>query len=282
VRVPSPALVLGAITSIQFGAALAATMFDTVGAAGAVTLRLVSASLILLALWRPRLRGRTARELRLATVFGLILGGMNLSFYESLDRIPLGIAVSLEFVGPLTVAVVGSKRRLDLLWVALAAAGIVALTRGSTHTLDGLGVALALLAGALWGLYIVVNARVGRVFEGSSGLALAMGVAALAVLPAGIAQAGSNLLAARSLLLGAAVGVLSSAIPYTFELEALRRIEPPVFGVLMSLEPAVAALAGLLVLGQTLGARTLAGMALVVAASIGVSRGMGSAPAPVG
>ncbi len=271
-RTPSAALVLGAIASVQLGAAVATKLFARIGPAGAVTLRLVAAAVVLLALWRPRARGRGARELRLAALFGLILAGMNLSFYEALDRIPLGIAVSVEFVGPLAVAVAGSRRRLDLLWVALAAAGILALTQARAHGFDGVGLGLALLAGCLWGAYIVVNASVGRAFADASGLALAMGVGAIAVLPFGIAAAGGRLLEPRSLALGAVVGVLSSAVPYSFELEALRRIAAAVFGVLMSLEPAVAALAGFLVLGQGLSARAIGGMALVVAASVGASR----------
>jgi inner membrane transporter RhtA len=272
-RAPSGGLVVGAIASVQFGSALAATLFASVGPAGAVCLRLVSGAIVLLALWRPRLRGRTRRELALAAAFGLVLAGMNLSFYEALHRIPLGIAVAIEFAGPLAVAVAGSRRRLDLLWVALAAGGILALTRGAAHGLDALGVALALTAGALWGTYILLNARLGRVFAGSTGLTLAMCVAALAILPAGIAGGGAQLLEPHSLAIGVAVGLLSSVIPYSFELEALRRIAPHVFGVLMSLEPAMAALAGFIVLGQTLAARALLGIALVVIASIGASRG---------
>ena len=184
---------------------------------------------------------------------------MNLSFYEAVDRIPLGIAVSIEFVGPLVVAVAGSRRPTDLLWVALAAGGILALTHGSSGPLDGLGIALALAAGGFWGLYIVLNARVGRMFADSSGLTLALCLAALVMLPVGIASAGSALLSAEALALGCAVGILSSAIPYSFEVEALRRIAPAAFGVLMSLEPAMAALAGFLVLGQSLGLRALLG-----------------------
>ncbi len=272
-RVPSPALVLGAIGSIQFGAALATTLFSRVGPGGAVAARLVTATVILLAIWRPRLRGRTRRELLLAGLFGVILGGMNLMFYEALDRIPLGIAVTIEMVGPLSVAVAGSRRARDLLWVALAAAGILALTQGRAHGLDPVGVGLALGAGCLWGLYILVNARVGRAFTGGTGLALAMIPASLIVLPVGIAQAGARLVSLHALAVGTAVGLLSSAIPYTLEMEALRRIAAPVFGVLMSLEPGVAALAGFLVLGQAMSARSLVGIALVVAASIGCSRG---------
>ncbi|HEX5224825.1 MAG TPA: EamA family transporter [Solirubrobacteraceae bacterium] len=280
-RVPSGGLVIGAIASVQFGAAIAATLFSRVGPGGAVLLRLASASIVLGALWRPRVRDRSGRQLRLAFLFGAILAGMNLTFYEALDRIPLGIAVAVEFVGPLTVAVLGSRRRLDLVWIVLAAAGIVALTRGRAHGLDALGLLYALLAGALWGCYIVVNARIGRAFEGASGLTLAMWVAALIAVPFGIADAGGHLLHAHSLLLGAAVGVLSSAIPYSFELEALRRIAQHVFGVLMSLEPAVAALAGFVVLGQSLSARALLGITLVIVASAGAARGARAAPVAV-
>ncbi len=247
-------------------------LFARVGPGGAVLLRLVSASVVLLVLWRPRTRGHTRRELLLAGVFGVVLAGMNLSFYHAIHRIPLGIAVTIEFVGPLAVAVGGSRRRRDLVRVALAAVGILALTHGGTHGLDGLGVGLALLAGCLWGAYILLNARVGKAFAGGSGLTLSMCVGSVAALPAGLIEGGSKLLEPRSLALGAAVGILSSAIPYSFELEALRRIAPSVFGVLMSLEPAMAALAGLIVLGQGLSARALAGMALVVAASVGAAR----------
>jgi inner membrane transporter RhtA len=270
-RAPSAGLVVGAIASVQFGSALAAKLFARVGPDGAVSLRLVSASVVLLAVWRPRLRARARGELVLAGAFGLVLAGMNLSFYNALDRIPLGIAVSIEFLGPLAVAVGGSRRRIDLLWVALAAVGILALTHGGAHRLSGLGVAFALVAACLWGAYILLNARLGREFEGGTGLALSMCVASAAALPAGVIEGGANLLEPRSLALGAAVGMLSSAIPYSFELEALRRIAVNVFGVLMSLEPAMAALAGLLVLGQGLTARALVGIALIVLASTGAS-----------
>jgi inner membrane transporter RhtA len=282
-RAPSPALVIGAIASVQFGSAIATTLFARIGPGGAVWLRLLFGTAILLALWRPHLRLReyTRHQLLLACLFGLVLGFMNLSFYSALHRIPLGIAVTLEFVGPLTVAVAGSRRRIDLLWVAIAAAGIIALTQGDTGHLNAVGVGLALLAGALWGTYIIVNARVGQAFSGGTGLALAMCVASLAILPFGIAQGGSQLLEPRSLALGAAIGLLSSAIPYSFEVEALRRIRPSVFGVLMSIEPAMAALAGFIVIGQGLSARTLLGMALVVVASVGAARRTSEAPIAV-
>jgi inner membrane transporter RhtA len=281
VRTPSSALVLGAIASVQFGSAIAATLFAQIGPGGAVWLRLLFGTIVLVAVWRPRVRERTRRELLLAGLFGLILAGMNLSFYSALHRIPLGIAVTIEFVGPLTVAIAGSRRALDLLWVAFAAAGILALTHGGVHHLDGLGVGLALLAGTFWAGYILVNARLGRAFEDGAGLSLAMCVAVVVMIPFGLGQGGSHLLEPRSLLLGGAVGMLSSAIPYSFEVEALRRIVPSVFGVLMSIEPAMAALAGFIVLGQGLEARELLGIALVVIASVGAARRTREAPVAV-
>src|SRR5580704_5058265 len=165
VRAPSAGLVVGAIASVQLGSSLADTLFQRLGPGGTVFLRLATAAIILLALWRPRVRGRSKRELGLAGAFGVVLAGMNLSFYEALDRIPLGVAVAIEFVGPLAVAVSGSRRRVDLLWVALAALGVLVLTRGGAHGLDGPGVALAFAAGCMWAAYIVLNARLGRAFE---------------------------------------------------------------------------------------------------------------------
>jgi inner membrane transporter RhtA len=269
------------ITSVQFGSAIAATLFSRIGPGGAVLLRLLTATIILIPLWRPRVRGRPRSDLVVAVTFGLVLAAMNLSFYHAVHRIPLGTAVTLEFVGPLTVAVVGSRRLIDLVWVVLAAAGILALARGQTHGLDLLGTVLALTAGALWGTYILLNARIGRTFERGSGLALAMLVGTLAALPAGLIEGGAHLFTLHSLALGSAVGILSSAIPYSFENEALRRIAPSVFGVLMSLEPGMAAIAGLLVLGQGLSGRAVLGIGLVVCASVGASRRRREVPVDV-
>lgn len=277
-RAPSPLLVLGGIGSVQFGSALASTLFAQIGPGGAVLLRLVSASLVLLIISRPRLRARTRRDLILAAGFGLVLAAMNLAFYQALHRIPLGIAVTIEFVGPLAVALAGTRKRLDLAWVVLAALGILALMHGDARGIDALGAGLALLAGCMWGAYILVNARVGRAFEGGSGLTLAMCVASVAMLPAGLIEGGAQLVTPHALALGAAVGMLSSAIPYSLEMEALRRIAASLFGVLMSIEPAVAALAGFLVLGQNLSGRELVGIALVVVASVGASRRAREAP----
>ncbi len=272
-RIPSTALVLTGITSVQFGSAVAGTLFATVGAGGAVFLRLASATVVLVAVWRPRVHGRTRRELGLALTFGVVLAVMNIAFYHAIARIPLGIAVAIEFLGPLGVAVAGSRRRIDMTWVALAAFGVLALTRGSTHGLNVGGVLLALLAGGAWAAYILCNARMGREFSDGSGLALAMAVACVLAAPFGIAEAGRDLLTVHALVVGAAVGVLSSVIPYTVEMEALRRIAAGTFAVLMSLEPAVAVVAGFVVLGQAPTTRELVGIALVIAASLGASRG---------
>ena len=218
--------------------------------------------------------GAPAPRLGLALTFGIVLAVMNIAFYHAIARIPLGIAVAIEFLGPLGVAVAGSRRRIDMAWVALAAFGVLALTRGSTHGLDVGGVLLALLAGAASAAYILCNARMGREFSDGSGLALAMAVACVLAAPFGVAEAGRDLLTVHALVVGAAVGVLSSVIPYTVEMEALRRIAAGTFGVLMSLEPAVAVLAWVSrPWPGTHDPRQLAGIALVIAASLGASRG---------
>jgi inner membrane transporter RhtA len=262
-------LVMGAIASVQLGAAIATTLFDELGPAGAVLLRTGFAAVALLLLWRPEIRGKASGQLRDAVLYGLTLAAMNLSFYAALDRIPLGIAVTLEFTGPFAVAVAGSRRPSDLLWVALAAAGIVLLSPGVHGSLDMTGALLALVAGACWATYIVLAARVGRAFRGAQGLTLAMVVATVVLLPSGIIVGGSDLGDPGLLASGLAVALLSSAIPYAIELEALRRLPKGTFGVLMSLEPAVAALVGLVALGQDLSAEEVVAIALVVAASAG-------------
>jgi inner membrane transporter RhtA len=276
--VPPTVLVLGAVSSVQVGSALGKTLFDEIGPGGAVFLRILTAAVVLALIWRPRVSGHSRRALGLAVVFGLVLGAMNFAFYSSIDRIPLGIAVTFEFVGPLGVAVFGSRRPLDLLWVALAAAGILLLSDFGSGDLDPAGVGLALLAGAFWAAYILLSVWVGKVFPGGSGLALAMLVATAALAPVGIAEAGAELLVPWILLVATGVGLMSSAIPYTLELEALRRMPAGVFGVLMSLEPAVAGVAGYLVLGEGLVAREIAAILLVVAASAGAARGATVAP----
>ncbi|MBA3358613.1 MAG: EamA family transporter [Thermoleophilaceae bacterium] len=280
--VPPTVLVIGAVASVQTGASLAKSLFDDVGPGGTVLLRVLLAAVVLLAIWRPRTRGIERRDWLLVVTFGVALAGMNFAFYSALDRIPLGVAVTLEFVGPLGVAVAGSRRALDLLWVAMAAAGILLLadpfTGGGT---DALGAALALLAGAFWAAYILLSARAGQAFPGGSGLSLAMVVASAVLLPFGIAEGGSELLDPHVLLVGAGVAMLSSAIPYSLELEALRRLPAHVFGVLMSLEPGMAALVGFVVLGEVLGLRDAVAIGLVVTASAGAARAAGAGRPPV-
>jgi len=270
-------LVIVAITSLQFGAALAGTIFDDIGPAGTALLRAFFAAVILQAIWRPRLRDHAPRDLRLVAVFGLVLGAMNLCIYESFARIPLGIAVTIEFAGPLGLAVALSRRRLDLACAALAAIGIVLLADPGGGGVDALGVALALVAAACWAAYILIAQAAGRVFTGGHGVALAMTVAVVVPLVPGIATAGTDLLHPEWLAIGCAVALMSSVLPYSLETEALRRLPANVFGVLMSIEPAVAAVAGFVVLGQDLRARDVVAIAFVVVASIGVTR---AAPVP--
>ncbi|HEY8822495.1 MAG TPA: EamA family transporter [Dermatophilaceae bacterium] len=279
-RVPAPQLVLAAVISVQFGGALAATLVPKVGVFGSVTLRLTIAAAVLLASVRPRLRRRTTADWLVVGAFGAVLALMNLFFYGSLARIPIGAAVTIEFIGPLVLATVLSHRRKDLLAVTGAAVGVV-LISGITTTpwtdIDLAGLGLALAAGAAWAAYIVLSSRTGARFAQLDGLAIAMTIAAVLVAPVGLARGGSALWTQDALWRGAAIAILSSVLPYSLELIALRRLAAHVFGVLLSVEPAVAALAGLIVLGQHLGAVQLVGMACVVAASALV---LGSKSAP--
>jgi inner membrane transporter RhtA len=273
-------MVLASIFSVQCGAALATTLFDQIGSGGAVFLRTALGALVMLAVGRRDLRVLRGSQLRDVVLFGLVLAAMNLCFYAAIDRLPLGTAVTLEFVGPLGVAVFGSRRRQDVLWALLAAVGILLLSDSfGGGDVDVGGVLLALLAGALWAAYILQSARVGNSYPGLGGLAMAMAISAALVAPFGIAQGGSELLSASVLAIGLAVGLLSSAIPYALELEALRRLPNAVFGVLMSLEPAVAALVGFLALSQGLAPVEAVAIGLVVAASAGALRSAAT-PAP--
>ena len=277
-RAPSPVLVLGAIASVQLGSAVAKLLFDRAGPVGMVLLRLGVGAVVLAALARPRLRGHSRRQLLLVLAFACVLAGMNSSFYSAIDRIPIGIAVTIEFAGPLMVAVAGSRRLLDVVWVGLAAAGVLLLTRGGGDGLDPVGLGLAGVAAAGWASYILVGQRVGRDFPGMDGLALATAGGAVLVAPAGIVQAGGAIGDWRVLVGGVGVGLLSAAIPYSLEIEALRRLPARVFGVLMSLEPAVGALAGLVILGEALRSREILAIALVCVASAGAAWAGRSAP----
>lgn len=259
------------ILSVQFGAGVAKSLFDEVSPTLIVWLRLVTSAVVLVVLARPALRRRTPGDWLVVVGFGASLGVMNWAIYQSFARIPLGIAVTVEFVGPLTLAVLGSRRPRDLLWVALAAVGVGLLGLERGHVTVA-GVLFALLAGAAWATYILLSARTGRRWPGLDGLALASVVATLLLTPAALRSGGSDLADGRILLLGAAVGLLSSVIPYSCELVALRSLPPAVFSILMSLEPAAAALAGIVVLGEFLAPVQWAAMACVVVASVGATR----------
>lgn len=271
--VPPSALVLLAVLSAQLGGGLAKRLFDELPPSGMVFLRIAIAAAVLVPFARPRLGGLSRRDLAVGAAFGLSLGLMNLSFYEALARLPIGIAVTIEFIGPLGVAVVASRRRIDLLWVALAAAGVALLAPwDEAGAANWAGIGFAALAGSLWAAYIVLSAATGARFPGTTGLSFAMIVATIVITPVGIASGGSDLLRPEILLAGAGVALLSSVIPYSLELEALRRMPKQVFGILMSLEPAAAALVGVFVLQEFLHPREWAAIGCVVTASIGATR----------
>ncbi|MFJ4832462.1 EamA family transporter [Streptomyces sp. NPDC088747] len=265
-------LVLAGGVSVQFGGALAVTLMPRVGALGVVSLRLAVAAIVLLVVCRPKMRGYSRADWGTIVVFGVTMAAMNGLFYQSVDRIPLGTAVTLEVLGPLALSVLASRRALNLLWAGLALGGVFLLGGGGFGDLDPLGVAFALSAGAMWATYIVFSARTGRRFPQADGLALAMVVAAVLFLPLGIAESGSKLLVPTTIALGASVAVLSSVLPYTLELLALRRLPASTFAILMSLEPAIAATAGFLVLDQSLSLVQSCAIALVIAASMGAVR----------
>jgi inner membrane transporter RhtA len=268
---PPVVLVFLSISSTQIGAALAKDVFPVLGAKATVFLRVASAAILLVLVARPRWDGEWRRHLRVVALFGTILAVMNFLFYMSLSRVPLAIAVTVEFTGPLGVAVAGSRRPRDLVWVVLAAIGIVLLSPIQTHDIDPIGVAFALGAGVCWASYIIVGARMGRALEGGSALAVAMTISAALLVPFGVTGVERGIHAPLAVATGCLVGLLSSALPYSFEVEALRRLPTRVFGVWMSLEPAVAALAGFLMLGEHLGAPAVVALVLITIASAGAA-----------
>ncbi len=246
---------LGGVISVQFGGALAATLVPEIGAGGSVLLRIAFSALILVPLVRPRVRGHSRKAWLTVVAFGVALGLMNWSFYGSLAHLPLGVAVTVEFLGPLVLTTVLSRRPLDFLAVLAAGAGVLLISEALTVPLEDLswiGLGLAATAGVLWAAYILLSSRTGAEFERLDGLALALVVSTVVVLPAGLGS--SDLWTAEHVLKGLGLAVLSSLLPYSLELLALRRLAANVFGILLSLEPAVAALAGLIVLGQRLDA----------------------------
>ncbi|NMF82672.1 EamA family transporter [Nodosilinea sp. P-1105] len=257
------------MASTQLGSVVAKSLFDQVGPGGLVFLRVGLAAVVLLIWARPRWRGHSYPNYRLMIGFGLSLAVMNGLFYSAIARIPIGVAVALEFSGPLTVSLLYSRRWLDGLWVALAATGIVLLSPLHTADLDAWGVVFALAAGATWGLYMVLSARMGRVFQGIDGLALSMAVGALLLLPVGLIAEGGALFTPLSVLLGLGVALLSSALPYSLEMSALRQLPVHVFGVLLSLEPAIASVISFWGLGEALTLPMIGAIALITIAAAG-------------
>jgi inner membrane transporter RhtA len=270
-RLVGPLLVVGAATSVQCGAALATHLFGRIGPLATVWLRLAFGALMLLAVAHARRGRREARfDLRTVVVFGFVVAAMNTCFYQAIDRLPLGVAVTIEFLGPLAVATVASRRRLDLVWIALAACGVAALGSPTAHV-DGLGALFALGAGAGWAAFIVVGRRISTGGSLLDGLSLGVGVAAVVLAPVGVAFRKGPLLDAPSLGLAVGVAALSTALPWVLELGALRFVSLTGYGVIVSLEPAIAAVVGALVLSQALGATEIAATVAVVVASIGAS-----------
>lgn len=274
-------LVFAGGISVQFGGALAVMLMPRAGALGVVALRLAVAAVVLLAVCRPRLRGYSRADWGTVAVFGVTMAAMNGLFYQAVDRIPLGAAVTLEVLGPLALSVLASRRLINLVWAGFALAGVF-LLGGGIGDLDPLGAAFALGAGAMWAAYIVFSARTGRRFPQADGLALAMAVGAVLFLPLGLVESGGKLLDPVTVGLGAAVALLSSVLPYTLELLALRRLPASTFAVLMSLEPAIAATAGFFLLAQTLTPTQALAITLVIVASMGAVRTqVGRAKTPV-
>ncbi|WP_312854926.1 EamA family transporter [Agromyces agglutinans] len=264
--------VVAGLACQEVGASIAVLLFPTTGAIGMVALRLVFSAIVLLLIARPTLRGHSRRAWATVTAFGLVLALMNALFYLSLERIPLGAAVTIEVLGPLVLSVFASRRASAWLWAVLAAVGVALLGQGSFGHLDPLGVVLAAATGATWAAYILLSARTGRGFPGLDGLAIALAIGAVAILPFGVAASGAVLVRPEVLALGAAVALLSTSIPYALELIALRRLPASTFAVLMSLAPAMATVAGLVLLGQTFTGVAVVAVGLVVAASIGAVR----------
>jgi len=270
-RLLSPALILASATSTQLGAALVVRLFALTSPTFAAWVRNTVGAAVLLALIALRRLSLRRLELVPVTALGIVLGTMNASFYEAIARLPLGDAVAIEFLGPVAVAAVASGLSRDLLWVALAAAGVVAISRPGPQHLSYAGIAFVLGAATCWAIYIVVGRRIATTGRRAEGLAASMAVSAAWLLLPALVRSGPSLFDVRVLVFGAAIGILSSAIPYSVELSAMQHTPPRVFGVLLSLQPLLAAVMGLAILGQHLSAIEVTGFLLVITASVGVT-----------
>lgn len=269
INIPPIPAVLIAIISVQSGAAIAKGLFPAIGAAGTASLRIGISALILLIVYRPNLFQITAKQWKIVVPYGLSLGAMNLIFYLAIERIPIGLAVTLEFIGPLLVAVSGSKRLIDFLWILLAAAGIILIAPWTNNGIDILGMLLALLAGALWAAYIILGGKISKIMKGGEAVATGMLFATILIVPIGILGNGLNNLTPTFLFMGIALALLSSAIPFTLEMKALGQLPARTFSILMSLEPAAASICALIFLQEHLTFSEVLSVIFVVIASIG-------------
>lgn len=267
---PVPAVLL-AILSVQCGAAIAKTLFPAIGAAGTASIRIGVSALILLLAYRPNLKQIKPNQWKIVVPYGLCLGAMNLTFYLAIERIPIGLAVTLEFIGPLLLAIIGSKRLIDYCWVLLAAAGIVLIAPWSNDTIDTVGVLFALLAAALWATYIILGGKVSKIMHGGQAVATGMLFASLLILPFGFYENGLLNLTPKLFGYGVALALLSSAIPFTLEMKALGQLPPRTFSILMSLEPAAAAICAFLFLQEKLNFYEILAVVCVVSASVGAT-----------
>lgn len=269
--IPPSGLVLLSCFAIQAGTAGTKTLFDQVGVIGAIFVCKTFAAILLLVWHRPSLKGYTWRDYRLVIVLGLAIAGAGMGIYEAVARIPMGIASTIEFIGPLGLAVVGSRRKLDLVWVVLATVGVLLLSPLNNLALDWVGVGFAFVAAGCWGSYIVFSKQVGRVFPGETGLSMAVTVAAIVMMPMGMAQAGTALFQPEVWIIGAGIGFIGTVLPYSLEYIVLKRMSPRVFGVLMSIEPAIAALVGFIFLREHLNVQSAIAILLVTLASAGIT-----------
>jgi inner membrane transporter RhtA len=268
-NIPPIYAVLLAIISVQSGAAIAKSLFPAIGAAGTASIRIGVSALILLLVYRPNLKKITPKQWKIVIPYGLSLGAMNLIFYLAIERIPIGLAVTLEFIGPLLVAIIGSRRLIDYCWVLLAAAGIVLIAPWTNNRVDSLGVLFALFAGALWAAYIVLGGKVSKIMNGGQAVATGMLFAAILILPFGFYENGLVNLTPKLLGLGIALALLSSAIPFTLEMKALGQLPPRTFSILMSLEPAAASICAFIFLQENLSFHEIMAVVCVVIASAG-------------